>query len=117
MLGGNIFFKRPAVIRNDSFVDKERGVNAVNNNSVRPFMGHSKFGFQTLLNQDSFAKLPTAPAVVGGNVDWTQSKVSPFTQFLHGAFSASGRQMKNIPTIGASLNLVEPNVNSIHTQY
>ena len=112
-----MFFKRPAVMRNDSIVGREQGVGAINNNSVRPFMGHSRFGFQTLLNQDTIAKLPTAPAIVGGNVDWRQRRVSPFTQFLHGAFSASGRQMQNIPTIGASLNLVEPNVNSIHSQY
>jgi len=115
MIGGNMFFKRPAVIRNDSFVGREQGINAINNNSVRPFMGDRKFGFQTLLNTDRHAALPTAPAIVGGNVDWTQRKVSPFTQFLHGAFSASGRPMRPVPAIGASLNLVEPNVNSIHT--
>jgi hypothetical protein len=90
--------------------------NSHNNDSVRPFIGHPKFGFQTLLNQHSPAPLPTAPPVVGGNVDWTKSKVTPATQYLQSVLSV-GRPMNPAPALGSVLRLGEPNVNSIHTTY
>ena len=53
-----------------------------NNNATRPFMGDPRFGFQTMLSGSS-KPLPTAPAIVGGNVDWTQKAVGPTTMFFH----------------------------------
>jgi hypothetical protein len=87
-----------------------------NNQAVRPFVGHPRFGFQTLLNEHSPAPLPTAPPVVGGNVDWTQSKFTPASQYLHSVLSA-GRPMNPAPALGSVLRLGEPTVNSIHTTY
>jgi hypothetical protein len=87
-----------------------------NNDSVRPFMGHQKFGFQTVLNQGSPTPLPTAPPVVGGNVDWTKMKANASTQYLHSVLSG-GRPMNPAPALGSVLRLGEPNVNSIHTTY
>jgi hypothetical protein len=87
-----------------------------NNTAARDFVGHPRFGFHTMLNHDSFGKLPTAPAIVGGNVNWMNSKVSPVTQSLHNVLSAV-RPMNPIPAMGSALRMGEPNVNSIHTQY
>lgn len=127
MLGANPFFKQPAPIRSmvythqDAMRDREiRAIrdkyNNHNNQAVRPFVGHPRFGFHTMLNQDSFGKLPTAPAVVGGNVDWMKSKVTPATQYLHSVL-AGGRPMNPAPALGSSLKLTEPTINSIHTHY
>lgn len=107
MLGANLFFKklenlpRPAVMRPYG---------------VRESISHPRYGFQTLLNTHSPAPLPTAPAVVGGNVDWTQAKVTPVTQHLH-EFLNRVRPMNSIPAVGSFLRMREPNVNSIHTTY
>jgi hypothetical protein len=140
MLGGHLFFKKEpklAVmpVRNrqytaaDAMRDREArerresqpqiykgGGPYHNNDSVRPFMGHQKFGFQTALNQGSPTPLPTAPPVVGGNVDWTKSKFSPASQYLHSVLSG-GRPMNPPPALGSSLRLTEPTVHSIHTHY
>jgi len=90
--------------------------NEHNNQAVRPFVGHPKFGFQTMLNDRSFGQLPTAPAIVGGNTDWTSSKVTPATQYLHSVL-AGGRPMNPAPALGSTLRLTEPTLNSIHTTY
>jgi len=87
-----------------------------NNSSVRPFDGHPRLGFQTMLNTDSPVPLPTAPAVVGGNTDWTQSKVTPATQRLYSVLSES-RAMNPAPATGSGLRLEEPSRDSIHTSY
>jgi hypothetical protein len=83
------------------------------NTATRPFMGHHKFGFQTLLSGES-KPLPTAPAIVGGNVDWTQKAVNPNTMFLHSEIM-NKRQMLPPPMMGAKMFVKEPNQNSIHT--
>lgn len=140
MLGGNLFFKNepklavmPVRTRQytaeDAMRDRMRrerlesmpklykgGGPYHNNDSVRPFMGHQKFGFQTMLNQGSPVPLPTAPAVVGGNADWTQAKVTPASQYLHSVLSG-GRPMNPAPALGTTLRLTEPTVHSIHTHY
>ena len=46
-----------------------------NNDSVRPFMGHQKFGFQTMLNQGSPVPLPTAPAGLSAGDLWNNGGV------------------------------------------
>jgi hypothetical protein len=86
-----------------------------NNTAVRPIAGHPKFGFQTILPSVT-APLPTAPAVVGGNVDWTNLKSSPATQFLHSQLSLS-RPMMPPQALGSLVRLGEPSQNSIHTTY
>jgi len=105
MLGGNLFFKKPEVIPQ---MRPHEG--------SRPFVGHPRFGFQTLLNTHSPTPLPTAPAVVGGNVDWTKTRFTPASQYLHSVLSV-GRPMNPAPALGSLLRLGEPNVNSIHTTY
>jgi len=102
---GNLFFKKP-----------EEMQPMHPHNGTRHFVGHPRFGFETLLNTHSSGKLPTAPAIVGGNVDWTKSRVSPATQYLHSVLSV-GRPMNPAPALGSLLRLGEPNVNSIHTTY
>jgi len=89
-------------------------VSDINNTAVRQVSGHPRFGFQTMLNQHTSGQLPTAPAIVGGNVDWTKSKVTPVTHHLHNALSGS-RNMSPAPMLGSVLRLGEPNNNSIHT--
>lgn len=127
MFGPNLFLKNPQPIRSmvythqDAMRDREiRAIrdryNNHNNQAVRHFEGHPKFGFHTMLNQDTFGKLPTAPAVVGGNVNWSQAKVTPATQYLHSVLSG-GRPMNPAPALGTTLRLTEPTVNSIHTHY
>lgn len=125
MLGANLFFKKPErLIRTHEYTQqdamRDRELRMVrekySNVAARPTVGHPRYGFQTLLNQDSFGKLPTAPAVVGGNVDWTNSKVTPATQYLHSVLSG-GRPMNPAPALGSSLKLTEPTLNSIHTHY
>jgi hypothetical protein len=90
--------------------------NEHNNQAVAPIMGHPRYGYQTVLNHDSFGKLPTAPSIVGGNTDWKMAKVTPMTAQLHDTLSMV-RPMNASPTIGNFLNLREPSRDSIHTQY
>jgi len=126
MLGANLFFKQPparSMVYTHQDAMRDREIRAIrdkynnhNNQAVRPFVGHPRFGFHTMLNQDSFGKLPTAPAVVGGNVDWTNSKVTPATQYLHSVLSG-GRPMNPAPALGTTLRLTEPTMHSIHTHY
>ena len=53
--------------------------------------------------------LPTAPAVVGGNVDWTNAKVTPLTNIL-------AERLQRRPLMpGSFLKLSEPNQNSLST--
>jgi hypothetical protein len=111
MHGANPFFNREE--KTAVFRPTETGIN---NRMVRPHIGHSRYGFQTILNQDTFGKLPTAPAVVGGNVDWTKTKVTPAHQYLHSVLSG-GRPMQPPPALGTNLRLTEPTINSIHTHY
>jgi hypothetical protein len=121
MLPVNPFFKtmpRARVYtREDAMRDAElravREKYEPNNIATRPFMGHHKFGFQTLLSGES-KPLPTAPAIVGGNVDWTQKAVNPNTMFLHHEIM-NKRQMLPPPMMGAKMFVKEPNQNSIHT--
>lgn len=130
MLGANLFFKKPEVVRKFAVEKPELMVTTkptlynrtenvpfrpINNDSVRPSIGHPRFGFQTRLDHE-IKPLPTAPAVVGGNVDWTKAKVSPATQYLHSVLSV-GRPMNPPPALGSVLRLGEPNINSIHTTY
>jgi len=105
MLGGNLFFKKPETMAMPHL-----------RNGTRHFVGHPRFGFETLLNTHSSGKLPTAPAVVGGNVDWTKTRFTPASQYLHSVLSV-GRPMNPAPALGSLLRLGEPNVNSIHTTY
>ena len=84
-----------------------------NNTATRHIMGDPKFGFKTMLSGES-KPLPTAPAVVGGNVDWSQRVVNPYTGFLHGEI-AKVRPMMPLPAMGTKMFMKEPNVNSIHT--
>lgn len=86
-----------------------------NNDSARRIMGDPKFGFKTMLSGES-KPLPTAPAVVGGNVDWSQRVVNPYTGFLHGEI-AKVRPMMPLPAMGTKMFMKEPNVNSIHTNF
>lgn len=122
MLGANVFFKQPPITdmraRRQPITDMRArpAVMPNRNYGVRPSVGHPRFGFQTLLNQDSFGQLPKAPPIVGGNVDWSQSKVSPITQQLHNVLSDS-RTMLSAPALGSALRLSDPNINSIHTTY
>jgi hypothetical protein len=121
MLGANPYFKtmpRTRVYtREDAMRDAEleavRRKHDHNNNATRPFMGNHKFGFQTLLSGES-KPLPTAPAIVGGNVDWTQKAVGPTTMFFHHELM-NKRQMLPPPMMGKQMFMKEPNQNSIHT--
>ena len=65
MLGANLFFKKPVMrtmeyTHNDRMRDMEmRGVRdkySHNNQATRDFVGHPRFGFHTMLNQDTFGK-------------------------------------------------------------
>lgn len=122
MIRSQLFFKKPEMrdkqythndMMRDAYSDK---YSRVNNSGVRPFEGHPRYGFHTMLNTDSFAKLPTAPAIVGGNTDWTKSKVTPATEYLRSVLSV-GRPMMPAPALGSFLKLGEPSINSIHTTY
>jgi len=126
MLGANLFFKKPEFARSmvythqDAMRDAElRAVrdkyNQPNNTGARPFVGNPKFGFHTMLDRVK-VPLPTAPAVVGGNVDWTKARVTPATQHLYDSLNV-GRPMNPPPALGSLLRLGEPVVNSIHTTY
>jgi hypothetical protein len=127
MLGGNLFFKQPEVVNKPAVVKPEftsmynrvqrlpKPYRPINNDAVRPVDSHFRFGFQTRLDHE-IKPLPSAPAVVGGNVDWTKSKVTPATQYLHSVLSG-GRPMNPAPALGSTLRLGEPTVHSIHTTY
>jgi hypothetical protein len=91
---------------------KEQANKAINNTGVSQVPGHTRFGFQTILDHE-VKPLHTAPAIVGGNVDWTKMKVSPATQHLQSVL-ASRRSMSPATSVGSDLKLREPNVNSIH---
>ena len=97
----------------DAEIEAVRRKHDHNNRATRPFMGDPRYGFQTLLSS-SKSPLPTAPAVVGGNVDWTQKKVGPATMFFHNEMM-NKRQMLPPPTEGSGMFVKEPNQNSIHT--
>lgn len=133
MLGSMPFFKKPEMYMDRPFVGGTAGIGKPRfgveklgrgglyedvpiNNGSKPSIGHPKFGFTTILNQHSSGQLPTAPAVVGGNVNWVKSKVTPATQYLHSVLSG-GRPMNPAPALGSSLKLTEPTINSIHTHY
>jgi len=105
MLSRNLFFKQP---------DAKMPMHP--HNGSRHFTGHPRFGFDQSLLPTLRGPLPTAPAIVGGNVDWTKSKVTPATHYLHSVLSG-GRPMNPAPALGSVLRLGEPNVNSIHTTY
>lgn len=87
----------------------------INNTAVRATIGPRRFGFQTMLSRTQ-VPLPTAPAIVGGNVDWTKSRVTPATQYLHSVMSGA-RPMEPPAALGSALRLTEPTVHSIHTTY
>lgn len=110
MLGANLFFKRPEMANRNGVMRSDD----VNNSGARVSANHPRFGFKTMLNIDSEKALPTAPSIVGGNLDWTKAKVTPNTHFLRDALSRV-RPMNPAPSLGTSLRLGEPNVNSIHT--
>jgi hypothetical protein len=111
MLGAYPFFKREEKMLVNQNVDT-----GINNRAVRTSAGVPRFGFQTILNKDSPKILPTAPAVVGGNVDWTKSRVTPATQYLHHTLSGA-RTMNPAPQLGSVLRLGEPTMHSIHTTF
>lgn len=130
MLSANPFFKapidysynakmpRPTVYTptdrmRDAELQAVRDKYGHNNNSTRPFMGHPKFGFKTMLSGESKG-LPTAPAIVGGNVDWTTKKVGPATMFFHHEIM-NKRQMLPPPVMGSPLKVSEPTGFSLHT--
>jgi hypothetical protein len=92
---------------------KEQADKAINNTGVSKVPGHTRFGFQTILDHE-VKPLPTAPPIVGGNVDWTKLRTSPATQFLHN-FLATKRPMSPAPALGSGLKLGEPSRDSIHT--
>lgn len=116
MIAAKPFFKsgEPMATTYGSDYLSRKGRTDHNNHLTRPFDGHPRFGFQTMLNHDSFAALPTAPAVVGGNVDWTASKVTPASHRLHSMISDK-RMMSARPALGSGLRLAEPSRDSIHT--
>lgn len=119
MIGANPFFKtmpRTRVYtREDAMRDAElRSVrDKYENNSAVRVDAHPRFGFKTMLS-GSKVPLPTAPGIVGGNVDWTSAKSTPVTQYLHSVLSKV-RPMNSAPALGSFLGLREPQQNSIHT--
>jgi hypothetical protein len=110
MISAFPFFKREEKTLVNQPVDT-----GINNTAARTSVGNPRFGFQTLLAQKQ-VPLPTAPAIVGGNVDWTKSRVTPATQYLHSVLAGS-RPMQPPAALGSMLRLGEPTINSIHTQY
>lgn len=111
MIGAHPFFKKSE----KPVISGEAQTLYGRNGGVRKIDGNPRFGFQTMLGH-KVAPLPTAPAVVGGNTDWTTAKSSPMTQYLHSVLSV-GRPMNPAPALGSVLRLGEPTVNSIHTTY
>lgn len=121
MIGANPFFKtmpRSMVYTNrDRMRDDElRSVrDKYENNSAVRVDAHPRFGFKTMLS-GSKVPLPTAPGIVGGNVDWTSAKSTPATMYLQSVLSG-GRPMNPAPALGSVLRLGEPTTHSIHTTY
>ena len=121
MIGANPFFKtmpRTMVYNNtDRMRDAElRSVrDKYENNSAVRVDAHPRYGYKTMLS-GSKVPLPTAPSVVGGNVDWTSARTTPVTQYLHSVLSG-GRPMNPAPALGSVLRLGEPTTHSIHTTY
>lgn len=123
MLGPNLFFKRPEMNTVKPMYPHELNVmnkpnrffRPINNTAVAKLDTNPRFGFQTRLDHE-IKPLPTAPSIIGGNIDWTKAKVTPATQYLHSVLSV-GRPMKPVPALGSFLQLAEPNLNSIHTTY
>lgn len=120
MIGANPFFKREmprnwAYTPMDRMRDEElKSVrDKYNNNSTVRVDAHPRFGFKTLLS-GSKVPLPTAPGIVGGNVDWTASRVTPVTHKLFDTLMTK-RNMGFLPALGSSLRLDEPQQQSIHT--
>lgn len=91
----------------------EQSKQSHNNNATRQIIGDGRFGFKTMLSGESKG-LPTAPAIVGGNVDWTTKKVGPATMFLHHEIM-NKRQMLPPPVMGSPLKVSEPTGFSLHT--
>ena len=120
MFGANPFFKRE-MPRSRVYTDRDRMRDAelksvrdkYENNSTVRVDAHPRFGFKTLLS-GSKVPLPTAPGIVGGNVDWTAAKTTPMTHKLFDTLS-SVRPMGFLPALGSSLRLGEPHQQSIHT--
>lgn len=120
MFAANPFFKREMPrTREYTYMDRQRDqeLQAVrdkyNNDSAVRVDGHPRFGFKTMLT-GSKVPLPTAPSIVGGNVDWTTSKVTPVTHKLFDTLMTK-RPMGFLPALGSPLRLGEPNQNSIHS--
>jgi len=105
---------RQRKVMQDEYQARMSGSMEHNNSAAVPVDAHPKFGFHTMLNTHTPVPLPTPPAVVGGNVDWTKLKVTPATQFLQN-FLASKRSMNPPPAVGSDLKLKEPSRDSIHT--
>jgi hypothetical protein len=110
MIVANPFFKQPE--KTVATMSMDTGIN---NRAVRPHVGHPRYGFQTMLG-GTRVPLPTAPAIVGGNVDWTKSRVTPSTLYLRSVL-AGGRPMEPPAALGSTLRLTEPTMHSIHTKY
>lgn len=135
MIGANPFFKRPindggSKLRNEQMLSMPRSMVYTNrdrmrddelrsvrdkyeNNSAVRVDAHPRFGFKTMLS-GSKVPLPTAPGIVGGNVDWTNSKVTPVTHKLFDTLMTK-RNMGFLPALGSTLRLGEPQQQSIHT--
>jgi len=113
----NMFFKKPEGARTMEYTMADRlrdaTMNGITNSGARRLDGNHRFGFQTMLPV-ARTILPTAPPIVGGNADWTISKVTPTTMKLYDALNV-GRPMHPAPALGSVLKLSEPNINSIHT--
>jgi hypothetical protein len=132
MIGANPFFKRISesdkvreAIMADSKLKNEQRLNItapkftpgmsfgdMMRGSVR-VDAHPRFGFKTMLS-GSTVPLPTAPAVVGGNVDWTAARATPVTHKLYDTLLTK-RPMGSPPALGSFLRLNEPQQQSIHT--
>ena len=119
MIGANPFFKRMprTMVYNNADRMRDEELKSVRdkyeNNSAVRVDAHPRFGFKTLLS-GSKVPLPTAPGIVGGNVDWTSSKVTPVTHKLFDTLMTK-RNMGFLPALGSALRLGEPQQQSIHT--
>jgi hypothetical protein len=104
--------KRKPIMNHQDMMKKEAN-KAINNTGVSQVPGHTRFGFQTILDHE-VKPLPTAPPIVGGNVDWTKLRTTPATRHLQSVLS-SRRSMSPAPVLGSDLKLGEPSRDSIHT--
>jgi hypothetical protein len=112
MFAANPFFKKYMNMDGGSKLRNEKMMGIRDNAAVR-VDAHPRYGFKTMLS-GSKVPLPSAPAIVGGNVDWTSSKVTPVTHKLFDTLS-SGRGMNRFPALGSGLGVGEPHQQSIHT--